>query len=74
VSCISGVELGAHAASRGAAASGLGAEHHVVQRGERVDQHEVLVHHADAQRDGLARAANLHRRPKTSIGPLSAAW
>jgi hypothetical protein len=33
----------------------LGAEHHVVQRAQRVDQHEVLVHHADAQRDGLAR-------------------
>ena len=37
----------------------LGAEQDVVERGKRLDQHEVLVHHADAQRDGLVRAADL---------------
>ena len=33
----------------------LGAEHDVLQHGEGIDQHEVLVHHADAQRDGIRR-------------------
>ena len=40
----------------------LGTEHDVVQRAQRVDQHEVLVHHANAQRDrivGLADAGGL---------------
>jgi hypothetical protein len=39
----------------------LGAEQHVVQRRERVDQHEVLVHHADAERDRVARVADACR-------------
>ena len=34
----------------------LAAEHDVLGDRERLDQHEVLVHHADAQVDGLARA------------------
>ena len=34
----------------------LGAEHDVLQHGEGLDQHEVLVHHADARRDGIATA------------------
>jgi hypothetical protein len=43
------VELGAHLGARGRQApAGLGAEHDVVERAERVHQHEVLVHHADA--------------------------
>jgi len=37
---------------------GFGAEHHVFQRGQGVDQHEVLVHHANAQGDGLVRVAD----------------
>ena len=37
-----------------AAPAGLGAEHDVLGHGEVVDQHEVLVDHADAQLDGLA--------------------
>ena len=37
-------------ASPRSAARRLGAEHDVLQRGERVHQHEVLVHHADARR------------------------
>jgi hypothetical protein len=41
----------------------LGAEHHVLQRGQRIDQHEVLVHHADAQRDRLMRIADRRGLP-----------
>jgi hypothetical protein len=33
----------------------LAAEHHVLEHREVVGQHEVLVHHPDAGRDGLAR-------------------
>jgi hypothetical protein len=33
----------------------LGAEHHVVERAQDADEREVLLHHADAARDGLAR-------------------
>ena len=34
----------------------LGAEHDILEHGEGIDQHEVLVHHADAERDGIRRA------------------
>ena len=34
----------------------LDAEHDVLRHREDRDQHEVLVHHADAGRDGVARA------------------
>ena len=39
----------------------LGAEHHVLQNGEGFDQHEVLVHHADAKCDRIGGGADLHR-------------
>ena len=44
-------------ASSGAA---FGAEHHVLEHGERRHQHEMLVHHADAVADRLARATDAH--------------
>ena len=40
----------------------LGAEQHVLEHRERLDQHEVLVDHADAGGDGVLRAAD-RRRP-----------
>ena len=39
----------------------LCAEHHVFEHGERRHQHEVLVHHADAMADRLARGADSDR-------------
>ena len=39
----------------------LGAEHHVFEHGERRHQHEVLMHHADAVADRLARGADPDR-------------
>ena len=39
----------------------LGAQHQVLEHGEGVDQHEVLVDHADAVGDGVARARHLDR-------------
>ena len=39
----------------------LGAEHHVFEHGERRHQHEVLMHHADAVADRLARGADSDR-------------
>ena len=36
----------------------FGAEHHVLDDGEGLDQHEVLVHHADAGMDGVVRRAD----------------
>ncbi len=39
----------------------LGAEHHVFEHGERRHQHEVLMHHADAMADGLARGTDSDR-------------
>ena len=44
-----------------AATAGLVAEGHVLGHGERRDQLEVLVHHADAQLDGIRRTAEVHR-------------
>ena len=43
------------------AAGLLAAEHDVLGDGEDGHQHEVLVHHADAGRDRVARGAELHR-------------
>ena len=51
-------DLGAGA--RGAAGereAALGAQQQVLEHGERLDQHEVLVDHADAGRDRVLRAA-----------------
>jgi hypothetical protein len=39
----------------------LGAQHDVLQHGEVVDQHEVLVDHADAGGDGVLGRADRHR-------------
>ncbi len=41
----------------------LGAEHDVLQHGEVVGQHEVLVHHADAGPDRLMRRVDADRLP-----------
>ncbi len=35
-------------------------EHDVLRHGERVDQHEVLMHHADARAHGVTRASEVH--------------
>ena len=40
---------------------GLGTQNDVVQHGEHIDQLEVLVHHADAQRRGVVGVVDLHR-------------
>jgi hypothetical protein len=37
------------------------AEHDVLGHGHRVHQHEVLVHHADAEPDGVVRRLNVPR-------------
>ena len=51
-----------------AAPAGLGAEHDVLGHGEVVDQHEVLVDHADAQLDGLAgRVDHLRLAPDQDL-------
>ena len=39
---------------------GLGAENDVVEDGEHVDQLEVLMHHADAERGGVVGVIDLH--------------
>ncbi len=62
---------------------GLGAEHDVLQHRERVDQHEVLMHHPDAAPERIARVAdrgglsvdeNLRRcRPETGRRECSSA-
>ena len=39
----------------------LGAEHDVLEHAERLHQHEVLVHHADADVDRVARAPDVDR-------------
>ena len=47
---------------RGAAAqqeAALRTEHDVFQHGERIDQHEMLMHHADTERDGGAGAGDV---------------
>ena len=56
------LELGAR---RGEAAGqqrpALGAQHQVLQHGEGVDQHEMLVDHADAVGDRVVRVVHAHR-------------
>ena len=52
----------------------LDAEHDVLQHGEVVHEHEVLVHHADARGDRVVRAVDVARRPWTRISPASARW
>ena len=42
----------------------LGAQHDVFQRAQGVDQHKVLVHHADAAADGVIRMGDAHGAPK----------
>src|SRR6202040_357918 len=37
----------------------LRTEHDVFQHGERIDQHKMLMHHADTERDGSAGAADV---------------
>src|SRR5689334_6561826 len=39
--------------------TGFGAEHDVFRHGHRLDQHEVLVDHADAERDRVVWRANV---------------
>ena len=53
-----------------AAAGGLGAEDDVLEHGQVVGQHEVLVHHADARRDGVGRAGEAHGRAVDADRPL----
>jgi hypothetical protein len=57
------------AAEEGAA---LGPEHHVLQDGQRLDQHEVLVDHADPGPDGVGGRADGEGTPFTRISPVSA--
>ena len=49
----------------------LGAEHDVLGDGEDGDQHEVLVHHADAGRDRVAGAAEAAPVVVERISPSS---
>ena len=42
----------------------LGTQHHVFQRAQGFDQHEVLVHHTNAAGDRVLGIANLHRFAK----------
>lgn len=48
----------------------LAAENHVLQDGEVVGQHEVLVHHADAAGDGVAGAGEGDLLPVDGDGAL----
>jgi hypothetical protein len=41
--------------------AGFGSEDDVLQHRERIDQHEMLVHHADAGFERIARIADLDR-------------
>ena len=54
----------------------LGAQHQVLQNAEGLDQHEVLMDHADAGGDGVARAMDPHRstidQDLTPVGLVSA--
>src|ERR1700722_6257846 len=56
-------ELGANllGAARQQSAA-LGAQHDIFQNRQRLHQHEMLMHHADAMADRLARRGNAHRR------------
>ena len=57
---------------RPSVSAALGAEQHVLQHREGVDQHEMLVDHADAGRDRVLRAVDLAVLPSTWIVPRSA--
>ena len=54
----------------------FGAEHHVFEHGERVDQHEVLMHHADAAGDRVVGTGDLDRLAidpdLAAVGPVEA--
>ena len=51
------------------------AEHRVFDHGEWPHQHEFLMHHADAERDGVFGAARgALRSPSIRISPESIAW
>ena len=50
----------------------LGAEHDVFEHAERRHQHEMLMHHADAVADRLARRADATGSPLMRISPESA--
>ena len=54
-----------------AALGRLAAQDDVLQDGEVVGQHEVLVHHADAGGDRVGRAAEVTSRPSSRILPSS---
>ena len=55
-----------------APAGGLGAEHDVLEHGQVVGEHEVLVHHADAGGDGVGGRGEAHRaRRRRVIVPSS---
>src|SRR3546814_97858 len=43
--------------------TGFGTQHDVLHHRHGVHQHEVLMHHADAGGDGVARRADRHRPP-----------
>ena len=54
-----GCRAAASSRSSASARARLGAEHDVLGHRHRVDQHEVLVHHADAERDGVVRPSDV---------------
>ena len=57
---------------RNASRRALLAEHDVLGHGERLHEHEVLVHHADAARDRVARASETRRlAARIEISPAS---
>ena len=58
--------------ARGEQRAALGAEHDVLEHGEILDQHEVLVHHADAERDRVVGVWMIAGLPLTRISPPSA--
>jgi len=41
------------------AEAALAAQHHVIEHGHVLDQHEVLVHHADAETDRFVRVVDV---------------
>jgi hypothetical protein len=66
-------ELGAGLGQRGPdECAALGTQHHVLEHCEGFDQHEMLVHHADAKCDGIRGGLDPRRLPLTRISPLSA--
>ena len=53
---------------------GLGAEDDVLEHGEVVGEHEVLVHHADAGGDGIARRLEVDVAARTRRSFRSSGW